>query len=99
MPAGIEQRVDHHGVQWTIPGLAESRGGRSRYSRLGDSAKMSDSATRASPGHWAVTPAGPCAAGSLAVTLQLCIFIRCSAQANILTSLASRVAAIILLFE
>ena len=43
-------------------------------------------------------PAG-CAVGSIAVTSQLCIFIRCTAQASILSSLASRVAATILLFE
>ena len=79
------------------PSRAESR---SRDSRLGDSAKMSDSATRRLGDSGfiraVIRPQDRVPQDHLR---SHCIYIRCTAQGSILTSLASRVAATILLIE
>ena len=84
----------------------------SRVGRVAQSLRAAtrDSATRLKWATWRLGDSGPahpgfdppegqCTAGSLVVTLQLSIFNWCTAQASILSSLASQVAAIILLFE
>ena len=73
--------------------VARSRGAATRDSatRLKwATRRISESATLASPRLWSASRTG--AAGSLAVTLQLCVFvfIRCTAQASILSTLASQ---------